>query len=58
MAINKWQRKSEEFNFTKEDRAPDAEFNEVIWAAIKGEDSVCPSPVHAAFLKTIDEDGD
>lgn len=58
MAINKWQQKSEEFNFTKEDRAPDAEFNEVIWAAVKGENSTCPPPVHAAFLKTRDEDGD
>jgi YVTN family beta-propeller protein len=58
MAMNKWQRKSEKFNFTKEDRAPDADFNEVIWAAVKGEKSICPPPVHAAFLKTRDEDGD
>jgi DNA-binding beta-propeller fold protein YncE len=56
MAINKWQRMSEEFDFTKEDRAPDEPFNEVLWAAVKGVKSVCPPPVHAAFLKTSKED--
>lgn len=36
-ARNQWQRMSEEFNFEKEDRAPDQPFNEVLWAAVKGE---------------------
>jgi YVTN family beta-propeller protein len=57
MAINKWQRMSEDFNFAREDRVPDALFNEVLWAAVKGAESVCPPPVHAAFLKT-ETDGD
>jgi YVTN family beta-propeller protein len=50
MASSKWQQMSEEFNFAIEDRAPDAPFNEVLWVAVKGEGSVCPPPVHAAFL--------
>ncbi|MFA5328145.1 MAG: bifunctional YncE family protein/alkaline phosphatase family protein [Prolixibacteraceae bacterium] len=43
-------RLSEKFDFSKEDRIPDARFNEVIWAAIHGLDSKCPAPVHAAFF--------
>jgi YVTN family beta-propeller protein len=58
MAMNKWQRMSEEFNFTREDRVPDTPFNEVLWAAVKGEKSVCPPPVHAAFLNINKEDND
>jgi YVTN family beta-propeller protein len=49
--VNKWSKLSESFNFAKEDRAPDAGFNDVIWKAVKGFDSPCPPPVHAAFLK-------
>ncbi|HPF50613.1 MAG TPA: alkaline phosphatase family protein [Draconibacterium sp.] len=50
---------SETFNFKKEDSIPDDLFNKVIWAAIKGEDSPCPAPVHAAFLSvSSDEDDD
>jgi len=41
---------SETFDFTKEDRVPDDKFNMVIWAAIKGMESPCPAPVHAAFF--------
>jgi len=49
-AENIWQRKSEKFDFTAEDRVNDAEFNEVIWKAVKGIDSPCPPAVHAAFF--------
>jgi DNA-binding beta-propeller fold protein YncE len=50
-------RLSETFNFKKEDSVPDDLFNKVIWAAIKGEDSSCPAPVHAAFFNVrLDED--
>lgn len=50
-------RLSETFNFKKEDSVPDDLFNKVIWAAIKGEDSPCPAPVHAAFFSVrLDED--
>jgi YVTN family beta-propeller protein len=49
---NKWQKKSETFDFTKEDRVPDREFTEVIWKAVKGENAVVPAPRRAAFVKT------
>jgi YVTN family beta-propeller protein len=50
-ATSVWQQKSEKFDFTKEDIISDAEFNEVIWKAVKGLESVCPATVHAAFFK-------
>ena len=53
--LNKLSRKSETFNFSKEDAIPDAEFNEVIWEGIKGINSPVPSPKRAAFIKTIDD---
>lgn len=56
--FNEWQRKSEEFNFTREDRAPDQELNEVIWVACHGTSKPCPPPVHAAFIKINDPDDD
>ena len=52
LAENKWQQMSETFDFTAEDRVNDAEFNEVIWRAVKGLDSPCPPAVRAAFLAT------
>jgi YVTN family beta-propeller protein len=48
---------SEKFDFSKEDSAPDNSFSEVIWKAVKGLDSPCPSPVHAAFV-AVGEDED
>jgi hypothetical protein len=51
-ALNEWQRKSELFYFGKEDRVPDADFNQVIWAAIKGDGNLCPAPRRAAFVNT------
>lgn len=42
---------SETFDFSKEDRIPDLVFSEVIWKAVKGEQSVMPAPVRSAFLK-------
>ena len=50
-AYNKWQKKSETFNFSKEDLVRDQEFNEVLWAACRGPLKPCPAPVHAAFVK-------
>jgi hypothetical protein len=59
LAQNFWQKKSDQFDFTKEDMVSDAEFNEVIWKAVKGLDSPCPSTVHAAFFKAaVDQDND
>ena len=62
-ALNEWQRRSENFNFTKEDAVPDMEFNLVLWHGIKGDDIPLPAPKRAAFLKLRenkdgDDDGD
>jgi len=46
------------FDFSKEDRIPDLVFSEVIWKAVKGENSVMPAPVRSAFLKTNKKDND
>jgi DNA-binding beta-propeller fold protein YncE len=51
-------RLSETFDFSKEDRIPDDQFNMVIWAAVKGMDSPCPAPVHAGFVSVENEDDD
>jgi hypothetical protein len=56
--MSHWSRLSESFNFAKEDRAPDAAFNEVIWKAVKGLESECPAPVHAAFFTSGEEEED
>jgi 40-residue YVTN family beta-propeller repeat len=50
-AVNALSKKSEKFDFSKEDRVPDMEFTEVIWKGIKGVNSVVPSPTRSAFLK-------
>lgn len=49
--MNEWQRRSEAFNFTKEDAAPDLEFSIVLWHAIKGDQVPFPGPKRAAFVK-------
>ncbi|MGC4036981.1 MAG: bifunctional YncE family protein/alkaline phosphatase family protein [Chitinophagaceae bacterium] len=56
--LNAWQRKSETFDFTKEDRIPDREFTEVIWKAVKGENAIVPAPKRAAFVKLSDKKDD
>jgi YVTN family beta-propeller protein len=48
--------KSLSFDFTKEDAAPDLEFSEVIWKAVKGEHSVMPAPRRAAFVKVSEKE--
>lgn len=50
--------KSLSFDFTKEDAAPDLEFSEVIWKAVKGEHSVMPAPRRAAFVKVSEKEDD
>jgi len=58
VAENAWQRKSETFDFTKEDRIPDRAFTEVIWKAVKGVDAIVPAPKRAAFVKQGDKKDD
>ncbi len=55
VAINEWQRRSEEFDFTKEDAIRDMEFNRVLWYGLKGDKVPMPAPKRAAFLKTKEE---
>ncbi len=50
-------RKFEFFDFAGEDRVPDLEFNQLLWKALKGEDSEMPAPRRGAWvLETEDED--
>jgi hypothetical protein len=52
---------SEKLNFTREDAVPDRIFNEILWKAIKGKNSVMPAPVRSAFVKIVhkaDKDDD
>ena len=54
-AYNRWQKKSEKFNFSGEDLVNEQEFNEVLWVACRGTDVPCPAPVHAAFVRVDQE---
>ena len=54
-AMNEWQRRSEKFNFAKEDSNNDIEFNKVLWHGIKG-NIPFPGPRRAAFLNVMEED--
>jgi YVTN family beta-propeller protein len=58
VAVNEWERRSEKFDFTKEDKVPDMEFNLVLWHGIKGDDAPLPAPRRAAFLKIRDNKKD
>lgn len=57
-ALNEWQRKSDGFDFSKEDRIPDREFTEVIWKAVKGADTIVPAPRRSAFVNIGEDDDD
>ncbi|MEO6522869.1 MAG: bifunctional YncE family protein/alkaline phosphatase family protein [Mucilaginibacter sp.] len=50
VAVNESSKRSEQFNFAKEDAIPDLDLNEVIWKYVKGENSVMPSPKRSAFV--------
>lgn len=54
--MNALAKKSMGFDFTKEDRVNDLEFSEVIWKAVKGENSVMPAPRRSAFVRVVDKD--
>jgi len=57
-AMNKLAIESAKFNLAVEDAAPDVPFNEIIWKAIKGENSVMPAPRHSAFIKVASKEKD
>jgi len=50
-ALTAMQRKSELFNFKKEDSIDDLEFTEVLWKGLRGENAIVPAPKRAAFIK-------
>lgn len=50
MGKTKSSKRSEQFNFNKEDAAPDRDLNEVIWKSVKGEESNMPAPRRSAFV--------
>ena len=57
MAKNEWQKKSEQFNFAKEDSNNDVEFNKVLWHGLKG-DVPFPGPRRAAYLTVTNAEKD
>ncbi len=56
IAWNKSAERSQEWNFAREDAAPDLDLNEVVWKSVRGEDSVMPAPRRSAFLKLEQKD--
>lgn len=48
-------RLSNTFDFRKEDTIPDLIFSEIVWKAVKGEDTPMPAPRRSAFLKVKNE---
>ncbi|MDR3712733.1 MAG: bifunctional YncE family protein/alkaline phosphatase family protein [Puia sp.] len=51
--------KSAQFDLSRADAVPDAQLNEVLWKAVKGENSVVPEPRRSAFVrvnKKVDDD--
>lgn len=58
IAMNKWQQKSETYDFSKVDAIPDLEFTELLWHAIKGDAVAFPGPRRAAFVSLNDKKDD
>lgn len=56
LAFNRSSRRSETFDLSREDAAPDNEFSEVIWKTVKGESSVMPAPRRSAFIKLVEKE--
>jgi hypothetical protein len=52
--VNALSKLSESLDFSKEDKVPDLLFNQILWKAIKGENSEMPAPKRSAFIKIID----
>jgi len=53
-ATTEWQKRSEKFDFTKEDSNDDVEFNRVLWHGIKGARPY-PGPRRSAFVMPLSE---
>jgi YVTN family beta-propeller protein len=49
---------SKGLDFSKEDVVPDQIMNTITWKAVKGEQSIMPTPVRAAFVKAVKKSDD
>jgi YVTN family beta-propeller protein len=58
IAWNEIAKKSAAFDFAKEDRVPEDQFNEVLWKGLKGSNVLTPAPKRAAFVMTTKKSGD
>jgi len=56
LAYNEDVKRSEAFDFSKEDRVPDLSFNEILWKGIMGVSA--PAPKRAAFVRVMKGDED
>lgn len=45
-------------NLDEPDRAPDLELNEIVWKSVRGASSPMPPPLHAAFVRALEEGED
>jgi YVTN family beta-propeller protein len=55
------QERSEQMDFTSEDRIPDVELNDIVWRSVRGAGVPMPAPVRSAFVRvrsTTDRDRD
>jgi DNA-binding beta-propeller fold protein YncE len=57
-AWNELAKKSAGFDFTKEDKVPEAAFNEILWKGIKGMNATVPAPKRAAFVNVTNTKDD
>ena len=48
--------RSAQLDFSKEDAAPDIEFNEIIWKSVRGANSPMPAPVRSAFVRAVENE--
>ena len=55
---NKYSAISNKLDFSQPDLVPDQILNEIVWKAVKGENSQLPTPVRAAFVKENKKDND
>jgi DNA-binding beta-propeller fold protein YncE len=46
---------SGQIDLSKEDLVPDMLFSQIIWKAVRGEESVMPAPRRSAFVKTVED---
>ncbi|HXQ82346.1 MAG TPA: alkaline phosphatase family protein [Opitutaceae bacterium] len=48
-----WAAISSRFDLSREDAVDERAFNQVIWAAVRGDEARAPAPVHAAFVRPL-----